>query len=157
MNKSNLLTLGISIVVLATVVVVALMILLPQQAVVLEASTVKYDALKKSDFKYEQTKDITREALVKEYSITSSQMEKFKKNNQYVSGNSDPFTPRSAESDKETTSSNSSSSSNKNNTTANNKNNNTTSNNNSNTSSSVTTDKITNSNGGVPNPPSTNK
>lgn len=135
MSKSNWITFGISVVVLATIVVIALMILLPQQSVVLDASSIKYEGIKKSDYVYEQTKDITRDALVKEYTITSEQMDKFKDNKQYVSGNSDPFTPGGSSL-------------------------NTTGTNNSNSNTSVsdnTTDKITNSNGGTPNPPSTNK
>lgn len=146
MSKSNWLTLGISVVVLTTIVVIALMMLLPQQSVVLDAGTVKYEAIKKSDFVYEQTKNITRDALVKEYTITSEQMDRFKSNNQYVSGNSDPFTPRGSVTNTNTnTNTNSNTNSNKGNS-------------NSNTSNSVTTtDKITNSNGGQANPPSTNK
>lgn len=145
MNKSNWLTLGISAVVLVTIVVIALMILLPQQSTVLDASTIKYEAIKKSDYVYEQTKNITKDALVKEYTITSEQMDKFKDNHQYVTGNSDPFTPRNTitNSDKNNTGNNSSSSTN---------------NSGSNTSTSEdTSQKITNSNGGTPNPPSTNK
>lgn len=136
MSKGNWLTLGIATVVSITVVVVALMILLPQQSVVLDASTVKYEAIKKSDFVYEQTKNITRDALIREYAITSEQMDSFKRKNYYVAGNSDPFTPSGASTSGPTSNNNS----------------------NSKPSGSVsTTDKITNSNGGVANPPSTNK
>lgn len=148
MSKNNYLTLGISAVVLIAVVVVLLMILLPQPSTLLEAAASKYEAIKKTEFTYQQTKDITREALVKEYGITSEQMDKFKRNNQYVSGNSDPFTPQATESTEES----GNSTTNKNNNSGNN------SNSNSNTSiSKDTVDKITNSNGGQPNPPSTNK
>ena len=140
MNKGNYIILASSVVVFISVVVIALLILLPQASTLLEASASKYEAIIKNDFTFKQTKDITREALVKEYGITSAQMDKFKKNNQYISGNSDPFTPKSEEETE--------------NTTTNNKNNSS----NSNTSvSKDTVDKITNSNGGVPNPPSTNK
>lgn len=151
MNKSNWLTLGISFVVLLTVVVIILMFLLPQQSVVVDASTLKYEAVKKSDYVYEQTKNITRDALVKEYTITNEQMDSFKNNHQYVSGNSDPFTPRGTNTD-------SSTNTNKNNTSSNSSSSTNTNNSNSNTSiSEDTTQKITNSNGGVANPPSTNK
>lgn len=168
MNKGNLLTLGISVVVLATVTVVLLLFLLPQPSILIEAGGVEYNAIKKTDYVYKQTKELTREALVKEYSISTDEMDKFKKNNQYVSGNSDPFTPIGYEEevegeDKNTTGN---TSGNKNtNTNSTNKNNNTTNKNNavggsynSNTSvSEDTTQKITNSNDGVANPPSTNK
>ena len=139
MSKSNLLTLGISAVVLITVVVITLMILLPQQSVVLSANSISYEAIKKSDFVYEQTKNITKDALVKEYTLTSEQMQKFKNNKQYVSGNSDPFTPKTVNTNTGATDNGSSS------------------NNSSTSNSNDTSQKITNSNGGQANPPSTNK
>lgn len=162
MNKGNILTFAISLVVLITIIVVVLIFLLPQPSAVLEASMVKYETIKKSDYVYEQTKDLTRDALVKEYSITSEQMDKFKNNNQYVSGNSDPFTPAGSHNDDDDDSTNSTNSDNRNNTSTTNKNNSTSSstNNSSNSNTSVsedTTQKITNSNGGQANPPSTNK
>jgi len=153
LKKTYIITFSITIIVLLTVSIVALMVLLPQQSTVLDSSIAKYDSIKKSDYVYEQTKDLTRDALVKEYTITDEQMDKFRTDNKYVSGNSDPFTPNNV-----ITNNNGNNSNNNNNSNSNNNNNSNSSsvNNNSNTSNS-TTQKITNSNGGQANPPSTNK
>ena len=126
MDKKYILTFSISFLVLATVVIIALMILLPQTTTIIESSLQKYDAINKSDYLYTKTKDISKEALIQQYTISDTEMTTFKNSNQYNPGNSDPFTPYGEDVEDE----------------------------NDNTS---TTDKITNSNGGTPNPPSTNK
>ena len=103
------------------------MILLPQTTTIIESSLQDYDSINKSDYLYTKTKDISKEALIQQYTISDTEMTTFKNSNQYNPGNSDPFTPygENTETDE-----------------------------NDDTS---TTDKITNSNGGTPNPPSTNK
>lgn len=126
MDKKYILTFSISFLVLATVVIIALMILLPQTTTIIESSLQKYDAINKSDYLYTKTKDISKEALIQQYTISDTEMTTFKNSNQYNPGNSDPFTPYGEDVEDE----------------------------NDNTS---TDDKITNSNGGTPNPPSTNK
>ncbi len=127
MDKKYILTFSISFLVLATVVIIALMILLPQTTTIIESSLQDYDSINKSDYLYTKTKDISKEALIQQYTISDTEMTTFKNSNQYNPGNSDPFTPygENTETDE-----------------------------NDDTS---TTDKITNSNGGTPNPPSTNK
>ena len=127
MDKKYILTFSISFLVLATVVIIALMILLPQTTTIIESSLQDYDSINKSDYLYTKTKDISKEALIQQYTISDTEMTTFKNGNQYDPGNSDPFTPYGA---------------------------NTETDGNDGTS---TTDKITNSNGGTPNPPSTNK
>lgn len=126
MDKKYILTFSISFLVLATVVIIALMILLPQTTTIIESSLQKYDAINKSDYLYTKTKDISKEALIQQYTISDTEMTTFKNSNQYNPGNSDPFTPYGEDVEDE----------------------------NDNTS---TDDKITNSNGGTPNPPSTGK
>lgn len=137
MDKKYILTFSISFLVLATIVIITLMILLPQ-ATIIDASLEEYDSISKSDYLYTKTKDISKEALIQQYTISDTEMTTFKNKNQYDPGNSDPFTPYSYNEviDNNNSSSNSS---------------------NNNNSSQNTTDKITNSNGGTPNPPSTNK
>lgn len=159
MKKTYILTFAISLVVLVTITVVALMILLPQQSTVIDASLAKYDSIKKSDFVYEKTKDITRDALVHEYTITGEEMDKFRNEQKYVSGNSDPFTPSNVSASnnnngKPTTNNNGNNVSSSTNT---NTNTNTNTSNSNTSNSNTTTQKITNSNGGQANPPSTNK
>lgn len=126
MDKKYILTFSISFLVLATVVIIALMILLPQTTTIIESSLQDYDSINKSDYLYTKTKDISKEALIQQYTISDTEMTTFKNSNQYNPGNSDPFTPYGEDVEDE----------------------------NDDTS---TTDKITNSNGGTPNPPSTNK
>ncbi len=126
MDKKYILTFSISFLVLATVVIIALMILLPQTTTIIESSLQDYDSINKSDYLYTKTKDISKEALIQQYTISDTEMTTFKNSNQYDPGNSDPFTPYGEDVEDE----------------------------NDNTS---TDDKITNSNGGTPNPPSTNK
>lgn len=162
MKKTYILTFAISLVVLITITVVSLMILLPQQSTVIDSSLSKYDAIKKSDYVYEKTKDITKDALVHEYTITSEEMDKFRNEQKYVSGNSDPFTPSNINTNNNKGGNNNTNNTNSgNNNTNNNYSSSTSTNNsssNSNTSNSnSTTQKITNSNGGQANPPSTNK
>lgn len=149
MKKTYILTFSITLVVLITIMIVALMILLPQQSTVVDASASNYESIKKSDYLYEQTKDITKDALVREYTITNEEIEKFKGNHQYVSGNSDPFTPKSVE--------NSGTNNHTNNSTNGNSNSSSSSTNNQSSTSEDTNQKVTNSNGGQPNPPSTAK
>ena len=126
MDKKYILTFSISFLVLATVVIIALMILLPQTTTIIESSLQDYDSINKSDYLYTKTKDISKEALIQQYTISDTEMNKIKNSNQYNPGNSDPFTPYGEDVEDE----------------------------NDNTS---TDDKITNSNGGTPNPPSTGK
>lgn len=137
MNKTYVLTFSISVLVLISLIIVLLMILIPQQSTVINSTLNKYESIKKSDYVYEQTKDISKDALVREYTITSEQMQTFKNNNQYVSGNSDPFTPYVEETEENNDSGSGTTS--------------------GSSSSTSTNDKITNSNGGTPNPPATSK
>lgn len=139
MNKTYMITFSISVLVLVTVVIIALMILLPQQSTLVDANINDYDAIKKSSYTFEQTKGISKEALVREYTINGDQMSGFKSKNQYAPGNADPFTPNAggSSSGEGNGSSNGSSS--------------------SGNSSQDANDKTTNSNGGTPNPPATSK
>ena len=84
--------------------------------------------------------------MVRDYTITSDQIQNFKRKNQYVLGNDDPFNEYKEEVTED----------------GENENTTTSGGNSSNTSSNPSTDKnttnkITNSNGGTANPPSTNK
>ena len=142
MKKTYILTFSISFLVVISVCVILLMLMLPQQVQILGGNINKYDAISKSRYTFESTKDISSEALTKQYTITDEDMNTFKNNNQYKAGNSDPFSP----SDTVTTGD------------GNNSSNGSSSNGNNQSSGSTSTqDKITNSNGGTPNPPSTGK
>jgi hypothetical protein len=102
--------------------------MVPQEQASLSGNVQEYEKVNLSDYKFEQTKDITKESLTKEYKISSDELYTFEKYNQYKAGNSDPFTPAGELTD------------------ASNNNNQNNADNNTN-----------NSNGGVENPPSSNK
>lgn len=140
MKKEYILTFSISTLVLVTICIIMLMIMLPQQVHIVEGNINEYKVISKSQYTFETTKDISSENLKKQYVVTNEDMTAFKNNNQYKAGNSDPFSP-STSSDSTNTN---------------------TTNNNTQNSTDITTqtptkDKITNSNGGVENPPATNK
>lgn len=137
-NKNYLLTFGISVLVMITISIIVLMLMLPKQSSVAKGTIKSYDSISKSEYTFEATKAISSEPLKKQYSISSEDMSGYKYNSQYKTGNTDPFS--------ESGSSNSETSSNSTTTTT------TTS-----ESQNEATNKTTNSNGGVENPPSTSK
>lgn len=129
MSKTYIITFSISVLVLFTLAAIALMLFIPQQVQIVEGSINNYETIKKSEYTFEQTKDISDDALTRQYNISSEDMEKFVTSKQYKPGNADPFTSK------------------ENGNTGN-------SGNNGNTNPD---DKTTNGNGGIANPPSTNK
>lgn len=139
MKKTYMLTAVIASLSLLSVAIILFMLMLPQQVQVLEGNINKYDAITKSKYTFSSTKDINVDTLKRQYSINDEDMSAFKRNSQYVAGNSDPFTPSgSSETDTE-----------------NKENSNTTTN--STNLDKETEQKTTNSNGGVKNPASTGK
>lgn len=143
MEKSYIITFSISVLVITSIAVIALMLMLPQQVQILEGNINKYDTIKKSEYTFESTKDITNESLLKQYSITNEEISAFKSQKQYQPGNSDPFAPitdnkdTNSQSDKNNSDSGSTDG--------------------STSGSQNAKDKTTNSNGGIENPPSTSK
>lgn len=140
MKKTILITFSMSTIVLATAVVIMLMLLLPKQVIALQTSIESYTGIEKATYTYVQTKDITKEALLKEYKVSDNDINNFKNTYKYQPGNSDPF-KRQGENVTPTTGSGNTSSG-------------TTSNS---ASAQTAINKTTNSNGGVANPESTSK
>lgn len=139
MNKSFIITFSVSIIIFATAAVIMLMLLLPKQLVSLKTSVEKYQSIEKANYTYTKTKDISKEALLKEYKVSYDDMNVFKDQYKYVPGNSDPFYRGGSTSTTVGTGKTS-----------------------GNTASAATPaeqakQKTTNSNGGVPNPESTSK
>lgn len=149
MNKSFAVTFSISVIILAAASVIMLMLLLPKQLISLETSVENYTGVEKANYTYTKTKDISKEALLKEYKISSNDIINFKNTKGYIPGNSDPFA-REEETNDSTSTGTNTSSGNKNNSSGTN---------NSSTSNGAqeAKDKTTNSNGGIENPPSTSK
>lgn len=148
MNKSFAVTFSISVIILAAASVIMLMLLLPKQLISLETSVENYTGVEKANYTYTKTKDISKEALLKEYKISSNDIINFKNTKGYIPGNSDPFAREEETNDGTSTGTNTSGNKNHSNGT-----------NNSSTSNSAqeAKDKTTNSNGGIENPPSTSK
>jgi hypothetical protein len=134
MKKTYIITFSISVIVMFSVGVISLMLMLPQ-AVTVDSGTVKeYDGITKSEYTYNQTKDISKESLLKEYNVSNQDINTYEKKDQYNPGNSDPFTVSGASSSGTTGTTGTSTG-----------------------TTDTTTTKITNSNGGVANPATTSK
>lgn len=144
-KKNYLITLGLSVLIMFTIVIIVLMLMLPKQSTVVKGTISSYDQISKSQYTFDSTKDITSEPLTKQYSVTNEDMNSYKSTSQYTTGNNDPFAPLNNDG----TTSNTTKSSTTNTTT------NTTSTNSS--ASQDATNKTTNSNGGVANPSATSK
>lgn len=153
MKKVYIITFCISVLSIFSVSIILLMLMLPQQTQVSEVSVKEYEGIKLEEFKFENSKELNETNLIKDYSITMDDINNYKKNDLYNSGNSDPFSP-SASAENLQTGTNT-----QNNTTTSNLDTGTTSNNDTSntTTSAATIQKTTNSNGGVENPSSTNK
>lgn len=128
MDKKYIVTFSISVLVLFTVGIIMLMLLTPQQVSVVDVNQNEYQSLTRSTYTFEKTKDISQESLVQEYSITTDDILNSKKYNNYNPGKSDPFTPQSD-----------------------------LNNGSNNNNQPDATDKTTNGNDGVENPPSSGK
>lgn len=125
MNKAYILTFSITILVMICSVLLGLVILLPQQSTNINVSLADYNKISEASYKFEQTKDISIDNLVHEYSVSDAQMNTYKKNYQYVTGNSDPFsaTTSNTENNGNSTNANTNTSNSTNNNTNNNNNN----------------------------------
>lgn len=134
MKKTYIITFSISVIVVFSVGIIALMLMLPQSVAVASGTVKEYEGITKSDYTYSQTKDISKESLLKEYNVSSNDITTYETKDQYNPGNSDPFTVIG-------TSSSGSTGTTKNTT----------------GTTDTTTTKTTNSNGGVANPVTTTK
>lgn len=137
MKKTYIITFCISVLSLFSVSIVLLMLMLPQQSQIVQSKVNDYEAIKKTEYTYEKTKELQKEKFIKDYSITTQDIAGFKSSKQYSSGNSDPFA-QIATQDSTTTAGQTSTGT----TTG---------------TTSATTQKTTNSNGGVQSPATTNK
>ena len=148
MKKEYILTFSISVLVIATIFVILMMLMLPQQVQLLSGNINEYDSISKSKYTFESTKDVSSETLKRQYSVTSEDMNTFSNTRQYQAGNSDPFSA----SESSNTNGNGNSSSN-----SGSGSNSTGSSNSAGTISEETQQKITNSNNGVANPSTSGK
>lgn len=94
MDKKYILSFSISVIVLFTVGVIMLMLMTPQETQSVNTSVKDYDSINKTDYLYTQTKDISKDSLTKEYTVSPDDVSKFEQYKQYNPGNADPFTPK---------------------------------------------------------------
>lgn len=90
MNKNYIITFSISVIVLFTVGILMLMLMTPQKITVIDTSQEAYKSVDKTEYAYKQTKEISKESLVREYKVSDLSASNFPS---YKPGNSDPFTP----------------------------------------------------------------
>ncbi len=156
MKKIYIITFSVSVIALCATAMITLMLMLPQSTGNIPLNMSEYTKVSRSEFTYEQTKNVSEEALHKEYDITAEQIQGFIDNKQYRTGNADPFTDKSSSSGNQTSNNNNNSNNNGTSSNGNGSTNNGTTSSNT-TTSNIATEKTTNSNGGVANPSSTNK
>ena len=95
MGRNSWITFGIVAVVIISIVLVALLILVPQGDPVKVDIYDDYRTLNKSDYTYTSSKDISQEAMKETYTITSEDIKEGKASKIYKQGNTDPFTAAS--------------------------------------------------------------
>ena len=91
MKKIYVITFSLSVLVTFAVCVIAYMLMLPQINVT-TGDVSSYEAIVREEYKFEKTKDITKEFLEKNYTVTAAQINSFLNKKQYKPGNTDPFT-----------------------------------------------------------------
>ena len=91
MGRNSWITFGIVAVVIISIVLVALLILVPQSNPVTIDIYDDYKTLNKSEYTYTSSKDISEEAMKETYTITSEDINEGKASKIYKQGNTDPF------------------------------------------------------------------
>lgn len=91
MGRNSWIMFGMIAIVIISIVLVALLILVPQG----EPSTIDiyddYGSFNESDYTYTQSKDISEDAMVETYSVTSEDIKEGKSSKLYKQGNTNPF------------------------------------------------------------------
>ncbi|MCX8073983.1 MAG: hypothetical protein N2749_00140 [Clostridia bacterium] len=93
MNKKYIIVFSISVMLMTTLGIIMLMLMTPQQVSVVDIEDKTYTPITRSNYTYTQTKNITKDSLVKEYVINSEDMAYLERQNAYNPGNTNPFTP----------------------------------------------------------------
>lgn len=91
MGRNSWITFGILAIVIISIVLVALLILVPQSSPIAVDIYDDYNSLDKSDYTYTSSKDISEEAMKETYTITSEDIQEGKSSKIYKQGNTDPF------------------------------------------------------------------
>lgn len=93
MSKNAWIILTSTAIVIISIAIVMLLILTPQVEV--STMTGEYEEVEKSKFAYESGNDDIDTKLIEEYTVTAGKIKEGIKENNYVPGNENPFTPQS--------------------------------------------------------------
>lgn len=96
MGRNSWIMFGMVAIVIISILLVALLILVPQSEPVVDASMNEYESIVESDYSYTQSKDISQEAMKETYSITTEDVKEGKAAKLYRQGNTDPFAESSS-------------------------------------------------------------
>lgn len=91
MGRNSWIMFGMVAIVIISIVLVALLILVPQSEPIASVSLEEYETIDHSDYSYTQSKDITKEAMKETYSVTTEDVKEGKASKLYKQGNTDPF------------------------------------------------------------------
>lgn len=91
MGRNSWITFGAVAIVIISIVLVALLILVPQSRPVSDGVIKEYEKISDSEYSYTQSKDISEEKMKETYSVTSEDINEGKSSKLYKQGNTDPF------------------------------------------------------------------
>ena len=105
MSKNSWLVFGMVAIVVITMLLVALLILVPQTNPAIKENTNEYEQIVPSEYSYTQSKDISGDSLKETYTITPEDIKEGTASKLYRQGNTDPFyNPNEVDTDTDTTS-----------------------------------------------------
>ena len=91
MGKNSWIVFGMVAIVIISIVLVALLILVPQGNPVTIDIYDDYSSFNESDYTYTQSKDISEETMKETYTVTSEDINEGKSSKLYKQGNTNPF------------------------------------------------------------------
>lgn len=91
MGRNSWIMFGMIAIVIISILLVALLILVPQSEPIVDADMDDYESIVQSDYSYTQSKDISQEAMKETYSVTTEDVKEGKAAKLYRQGNTDPF------------------------------------------------------------------
>jgi len=91
MSRNSWIMFGMVAIVIISILLVALLILVPQGEPISEGVVNDYEKIVESEYSYTQSKDISEDAMKETYGITSEDIKEGKASKLYKQGNTDPF------------------------------------------------------------------
>lgn len=91
MGRNSWIMFGLVAIVIISILLVALLILVPQSRPISNGVMEDYEKISESEYSYTQSKDISEETMKETYGITSEDIKEGKASKLYKQGNTDPF------------------------------------------------------------------